>query len=221
MRDTRTMIPLFKLVPVISACFSCAAFQLSPASYRIASCRRTRSLLTLSSSGDYEEGSSLEGELEETVLRINFSYPSPGSDDGKGRLALSSVQKYTQSFPFAAVLPVQPLTYLPVKMSDGNSAVKVSFLRKKTAEKGTLDGGILFSSSLASEENCCEDGLDNYKKYIQLNAYRITKGQTVPKTFSEKQIVMAFVQGLNDARGKDILMEGGNVEIDSVFHLWM
>mmetsp|Transcript_15912 Transcript_15912/g.28854 ORF Transcript_15912/g.28854 Transcript_15912/m.28854 type:complete len:108 (+) Transcript_15912:239-562(+) len=107
-------------------------------------------------------------------------------------------------------------------MSDGNPALKVTFLRKKTEEKGSMDGGMLFSSCLVSEEDCDEDGaLDNYRKIIQLTAWRITKGQTVSKIFSEKQIILAFVKGLSEGRGKDILIEGGNVEVDSVFHLWM
>jgi len=106
-------------------------------------------------------------------------------------------------------------------MPDGNPAVKVSFLRKKTAEKGSMDGGILFSSSLVSEEDCDKGGTDNYTKNIQLTAWRITKGQTVSKIFSEKQIILAFVKGLGEERGKEILADGGNVEVDSVFHLWM
>lgn len=144
------------------------------------------------------------------------------------------------------MLPVQPLTYLPgewslhsnaesgchishaahvilsaEKMPGGQPAVKVSFLRKKTAEKGSMDGGILFSSCLVSEEDCEEDGsLENYKKSIQLTAWRITKGQTVSKIFSEKQIVLAFVKGLSDGKGKELL-DGSKVEVDSVFHIWM
>lgn len=110
----------------------------------------------------------------------------------------------------------------PVKFPDGNPALRVSFLRKKTAEKGSVDGGILFSSCLVSEEDCDEDGiLENYKKRIQLTAWRISKGQTVSKSFSEKQILLAFVKGLSEGRGAEVLMEGGNVEVDSVFHLWM
>jgi len=85
-----------------------------------------------------------------------------------------------------------------------------------------MDGGMIFSSSLVSEEDYDEDGkLDNYKKMIQLTAWRVSKGQTVSKIFSEKQVVLAFVRGLSEGRGQDILKEGGNVEIDSVFHLWM
>jgi hypothetical protein len=110
----------------------------------------------------------------------------------------------------------------PVTLPDGNPALRVSFLRKKTAEKGSVDGGILFSSCLVSEEDCDEDGiLENYKKRIQLTAWRITQGQTVSKAFSEKQVLLAFVRGLGEGRGAEILKEGGRVEVDSVFHLWM
>jgi hypothetical protein len=47
---------------------------------------------------------------DETLLRINFSF-----DEDEGGPALAAVQRYTRSFPFAAILPVQPLTYLPGK----------------------------------------------------------------------------------------------------------
>lgn len=84
-----------------------------------------------------------------------------------------------------------------------------------------MDGGILFSSCLVSEEDCDEEGLDNYKKNISLRAWRITKGQTVSKIFSEKQIVVAFVKALGEDRAKEMFAEAGNVEVESVFHLWM
>ena len=121
---------------------------------------------TLSSSSSSDSSSDDVGSFEfdasnaETLLRINFSFNDDADDDG--RLALSAVQQYCQTFPFAAVLPVQPLTYIPVQLPDGNPAVKVSFLRKKTAEKGSIDGGILFASCLVSEEDCDDEGLDNY-----------------------------------------------------------
>ncbi|KAL3766497.1 hypothetical protein ACHAW5_001166 [Stephanodiscus triporus] len=169
------------------------------------------------SPGDDGSLSEFDVSKEETLLRVNFSF-----DDDEGSSALAAVERYTKSFPFAAVLPVQPLTYLPVKLPDGNPALRVSFLRKKTAEKGSVDGGILFSSCLVSEEDCDEDGvLENYKKRIQLTAWRISKGQTVSKSFSEKQILLAFVKGLSEGRGAEVLTEGGNVQVDSVFHLWM
>jgi hypothetical protein len=158
----------------------------------------------------------------ETLLRINFSFHND-NDDG-GRLALSAVHQYCQTFPFAAILPVQPLTYIPLTLPDGNPAVQVSFLRKKTAEKGSIDGGILFTCCLVSEEDCDDEGLDNYKRRIQLTAIRITEGQTVSKMFSEKQILLAFVKGLNDARGIEILTPPGGgryVEVESIFHRWL
>ncbi len=125
-------------------------------------------------------------------------------------------------FSSRVMLCISPIYTPTVKMPDGNLAVRVSFLRKPTAEKGGTDGGILFSSSLVSEEDCDEDGiLENYKQSIQLSAWRITKGQTVSKYFSEKQIIQSFVKGLSEGRGEQLLREGGNVEVESVFHLWM
>lgn len=51
--------------------------------------------------------------------------------------AIEAVRAFVRSFPFAAVLPVQPLQYLP---NDDGRGVKVTFLRKKTKEKGSQDG---------------------------------------------------------------------------------
>jgi len=240
---------------ILSLLISCivvsTAFQFSPHDVHHSLGRpASSSVVTTWSSPDSSASDGAESEfdvsaddLDETVLRINFSF-----DDEKGSSALAALQKFTQSFPFAAVLPVQPLTYLPgermrclivqyiivclsliflfkhafkpVTSPDGNPGVKVTFLRKKTAEKGSMDGGMMFSSCLVSEEDCDEDGLDNYKKSIQLTAWRITKGQTVSKMFSEKQVVLAFVKGLSEDKGKELLAEG-NVKVDSVFHLWM
>ena len=106
-------------------------------------------------------------------------------------------------------------------MPDGNPAVKVTFLRKKTAEKGSMDGGMIFSSCLVSEEDFEDGALDNYKKNIQLTCWKNTKGQTVSKIFSEKQVILAFVKGLSEGKGEELLRDGGNVEVESVFHLWM
>ena len=85
-----------------------------------------------------------------------------------------------------------------------------------------MDGGILFSSCLLSKEDRSEEEEpDNGTAIVALTARRITKGQTVPKIFSEKQIVLAFVKGLEEERGRSILTEGTNAVVDSVFHLWM
>ena len=196
-------------------------------------CSRERytNIILRTSSDDNDKFDVFNEDLDETILRINFSYEH-NNDDDKGSAALSAIQDYTKSFPFAAVLPVQPLTYLPVKIdtsasrslvvpTDSNVGLKVTFLRKKTAEKGSQDGGILFSSCLVSEEDMDEDGeMENYKKKVQLTAWRLTEGQTVSKYFSEKQIVLAFVKGLSEGKGKELL-DKGNVELESVFHLWM
>lgn len=153
-------------------------------------------------SGAFE---AFDDEVDEVLLRVNFSY-----DGSSNAEALDAVRQYTKSFPFAAVLPVQPLTYLPVQLRDGELALKVTFLRKKTEEKDSRDGGMLFQ--------CFID--DNESKKIRLIANRIKKGQTVTKVFSEKQIVVAFIKGLDEARGKAIL-EGANVRVASIFHEWM
>ena len=195
---------------------------------------RTTTLIRSSSSSEDSSSSDDVGSFEfnasssnpdaETLLRINFSFHNDNNNDDGGRLALSAVQQYCQTFPYAAVLPVQPLTYIPLTLPDGNPGVKVSFLRKKTAEKGSIDGGILFTCCLVSEEDCDDEGLTNYKRRIQLTAIRIAEGQTVSKMFSEKQILLAFVKGLNDARGIEILTTGDggrHVEVESIFHRWL
>mmetsp|Transcript_22477 Transcript_22477/g.45143 ORF Transcript_22477/g.45143 Transcript_22477/m.45143 type:complete len:159 (+) Transcript_22477:370-846(+) len=152
--------------------------------------------------------------------RINFSF----SEESSGDRALEAIREYTKSFPFAAILPVQPLTYLPVQTTSGEPAVKVTFLRKKTAEKGSEDGGILWLSSLGDVRSEGMDVIYNESTsmggVVHLTAKRISKGQTISKIFSEKQIVLAFVKGLSEGRGKDILMQAG-IEVRSIFHLWM
>ena len=166
--------------------------------------------------------SSAHDEFDETLLRINFSVvQGAGIFESYANKALESVRSYTKSFPFAAVLPVQPLTYLPIELSDGSPALKVTFLRKKTAEKGTEDGGIVFTSRLVSEEDCDPDGLENYSLRIELEAKRIKEGQSISKVFSEKQICLAFIKGLSEEKGQEVLAEGGGVVVDSVFHIWM
>ena len=160
-----------------------------------------------------EEGAAAEGspssqrkptkdyELEDTLLRVHLS-PRPGVsiDD-----ALGKVSKYTTSFPFAAVLPVQPLHYLPTP--DGG--VDVKFLRKKTKEKGSLDGGIRF---FIGKER---DG-------IEIVAKRNSEGQTVPKIFSERLIVQAYAKGISgDEVEKTGMPPIDYVALDSIFHKWM
>ena len=101
-------------------------------------------------------------------------------------------------------------------------ALKVTFLRKKTDDKDSKDGGMIFHCELASDDEVDEHDLggDN-RGGIKLVAKRISKGQTLSKVFSEKLIIMAFVKGLSEAKGRDILMGGGDIQITSALHLWM
>ena len=142
----------------------------------------------------------VEGD-EETLLRINLAVIK-SSDD-----ALTRVQKYTQGFPFAAVLPVQPLQYLPT--SEGG--VEVLFLRKKTQEKGSVDGGMRFYVRPGKDES-----------HIEVVVKRNSTGQTISKLFTEKLVVLAYCSGIKgdeDARfGKSL---SDVVAIDSIFHRWM
>ena len=96
------LLPILFLAAYIICCTT--AFQ-SPQQSLIH--RRSSELWSDDSSDDRFDV--FQDKLDETVLRINFSY----DDDDKGNLALSAIQNYTRSFPFVAVLPVQPLTYLP------------------------------------------------------------------------------------------------------------
>ena len=178
-------------------------------------CNEYRNLLRSSASDDDTKSvyETFVDETDETLLRINFSF-----EDASDENALDAVRQYTKSFPFAAVLPVQPLTYLPVHMPGpgGELALKVTFLRKKTEEKDSRDGGMIFQCRIAQKDITNED--DGVK--INLVAKRVSKGQTVSKIFSEKQIIMAFVNGLDEERGKMIL-DNANVQVESVFHQWL
>jgi hypothetical protein len=141
---------------------------------------------------------------------------------------------YVRSFPFAAVLPVQPLTYLPTP-----GGVDVTFLRKKTATKPTNDGGIRFvlepvqPSSL--EQGADAEGTPS-TSWI-LTARRNSEGQSVQKLFSEKLIVQELLDGLTGASQRfaaapattsaeqdgttRTLQPRDVVQVTSVYHKWM
>ncbi|VEU33908.1 unnamed protein product [Pseudo-nitzschia multistriata] len=155
-----------------------------------------------------------EGASEDILLRINLGINTGAEPES----SLEAVRQYARSFPFAAVLPVQPLTYVP---SEDGTGVKVTFLRKKTKEKGSVDGGINISVDFTSAKD--ENDLDPLGgKRIRLLATRNSEGQTVSKIFSEKLIVLAFVKGISgdDAQkaGKDL---SNMVSIESIFHKWL
>ena len=141
---------------------------------------------------------------EETLLKLHLDV----LDDVDPVMALAMVQKYTQSFPFSAILPVQPLQYLPTH--DGG--VDVLFLRKKTQDKGSVDGGMRFFVGPPVDG---EDG-------IEVQVKRNSQGQTVSKMFTEKLVVQAYCEGI---AGKDEARTGRAptdfVSVLSVFHKWL
>ena len=127
---------------------------------------------------------------------MKFSLTEPKEDSTTS--VVEKVRDYLRSFPFAAVLPVQPLQYLP-----SEQGVNVTFLRKKTKEKGSVDGGIVIDAVVEGENE------------ITLIARRNSEGQFVGKIFSEKIVINALVDGFERSR------EDLNVEVKSVFHKWL
>lgn len=185
---------LFSLcLPYLSSGFSC-----------LPSARPFKSLAVLGMSKEpFPWESAVDTKSEETLLKIHLAI-QPGVD---AEVALSRVRQYTQAFPFAVVLPVQPLQYLPTH--DGG--VDVQFLRKKTEEKGSIDGGIRFFVSLTDQG----DG-------VEIEAKRNSNGQTVSKTFTEKLVVQAFCDGINGKQDdRTGVAPADFVSIQSFFHKWM
>mmetsp|Transcript_10736 Transcript_10736/g.14004 ORF Transcript_10736/g.14004 Transcript_10736/m.14004 type:complete len:210 (+) Transcript_10736:161-790(+) len=153
-----------------------------------------------------EDDDALSGEAllaDDVILKVDCSSISPLDE------AVESTKKYLRSFPFAAVLPVQPLNYLP---SDGG--VKVTFLRKKTQEKGSVDGGLCFDV-LEGDKPSLENETDDSRSRFQIVGKRITDGQTVSKIFSEKLVVQSIIKSLSGEQ--DEL----KVRVESVFHRWL
>jgi len=154
-----------------------------------------------------EEGGSGDAEIREGSTLLCM-YLSPIFDTPIDR-AVQAVQKYCQSFPFAAVLPVQPLTYRTTP--DGH--VQLRFLRKKTSDKPGTDGGINFYVRQVEKppEEEEEDDDDEEEEIdvpvgaaeqqqpsllIEVKAKRNEYGQSITKMMAEKIIVTNFVNGL-------------------------
>jgi hypothetical protein len=198
------------LIMLFAIIMSCCAFQqpsrkglTCPFAKRSIQRRWTTPRL-YSSSSDEE----INYDQEETLMQLHLSVlPDVSVDD-----AYAKVSKYTQSFPFAVVLPVQPLQYLPA-MEDGG--VKLLFLRKKTTEKSGIDGGMRFFLTRGDNGNNNDD--------IYIVCKRNSKGQTVPKMFSEKLVVQTFVKWIaGESPGKTTIPAPMDVvAIESVFHQWM
>ena len=166
-----------------------------------------------SASGDDEMATD---EPEEVLLRMNLSINAGIDPDA----AIKATRDFAKGFPFAAVLPVQPLTYLP-----SNTGVKVTFLRKKTEEKGSQDGGMDFSiefTDVAAPDDDDEIGVGTLGgRRIRILATRISEGQTVSKMFSEKMVITEFVKGISSATDSSSAPLGNVVSVESYFHKWM
>ena len=161
--------------------------------------RKNTSCRLKASSNDDDE--TTDYDQEETLMQIHLvsTYKSTSIAAAK-----EEISRYTQRFPFAAILPVQPLQYLPAP--DGG--VEVKFLRKKTKEKGSIDGGIRF---FLKEER---GGFDVIAK-------RNSNGQTVSKMFSEKLVILAFIKGISGEETEKTGPPPENVSVESIFHMWL
>jgi hypothetical protein len=169
---------------------------------------------------------------EEMLLCVQMQWISVADLDPTGTEAL--LLSYVRSFPFAAVLPVQPLTYLPTP-----GGVDVTFLRKKTETKPTNDGGIRFVlEPVRSLEIDARNGDETPATSWILTARRNSEGQSVQKLFSEKLIVQELLDGLtgasqkfapsakttaavNDEATTGPLQPRDVVQVTSVYHKWM
>jgi len=171
-----------------------SAFQVKLPSFQKLQLGRDR--LLFSSPEDDASPQSLDN--EETLMNVHVTITDGGKESATTELA-----KYLQSFPFAAVLPVQPLQYLPTE-----NGVEVKFLRKKTEEKGSLDGGMVFM---------IKDDRDGYDIVCKRNS----EGQTVSKMFSEKLVIMSLLKHIT---GEESALAGAlpaNVSVESIFHKWL
>ena len=125
--------------------------------------------------------------------------------------AWRAVGIFCQAFPFSAVLPVQPLQYLPTE-DDG---VEVKFLRKKTELKSAINGGIRFFVEESANDDDDIMGLD-------LTVKRNSIGQSISKIMAEKLIVNAFVAGITGEEPEKYgALPVDTVRVTSLFHKWM
>jgi hypothetical protein len=185
--------------------------------------------------GDTEEEASksiVDYSTEEILLRMHLM-PQAGVTLEK---ALEKVQAYSQSFPFAAVLPVQPLMYLPTDAG----GVEIKFLRKKTVTKSGMDGGLCFFIETVDSNNDDENTEDE-SNMIQVTVKRNSAGQSIRKMFAERLVVTRYVASLaadaatladaaiTDATDSTLIVQCSRpspvtenvVRVTSLFHQWM
>jgi hypothetical protein len=168
---------------------------------------------------------------EEILLRMHLMV---GGESIDPNVACSQIIRYIQTFPFAAILPVQPMRYHVTQ-----NGIDVMFLRKKTLEKNSIDGGLQFqvtpvvtssagtrSSSSSSSSSTSTSSVDDNHRYgdgkhnmIQVQVTRISEGQSITKVFSEKLLVLAFCDGMFSKKTNNSLTN--YVSLWSVFHKWL
>jgi hypothetical protein len=205
------MIPWFiSLMLILQTPRTSCAFCLSPRRGTGAA----RKNASIHSSNQPIEEAPTDFSKEETLLCVALAVrPNIPLED-----ALAKVSKYAQSFPFAAVLPVQPLHYLPVHEDGG---VELKFLRKKTDMKSGIDGGIRFFLSAQSNSNLEDQGDNPRSPVIEITAKRNSKGQYISKLMAEMLVVKAFCAGIS---GEDVRFgqpPTDHVEVQSIYHKWM
>ena len=107
----------------------------------------------------------------ETELLISLSVEV---DNGSSKSAQENILNWLRGFPFAASLPVQPLSYTHTK--DG---INLVFRRKPSEEKGSKDGGIQFTVTSEKIER------DNLAKImLVIEGRRDSEGQVSEKIMS-------------------------------------
>lgn len=180
--------------------------------------------------GSISNNNSSTGSAGDILLCMKFSIAGSSRTVGMNRTDhrfVEELRAYVRSFPFAAILPVQPMQYLPTELG-----VTIAFMRKKTAEKGMQDGGIQIDiidtkggvEAESDEEEVIPEGeeasIGSEHSFVQLTASRIAEGQTVSKIFSEKIVAVKLLEGIRMwLTEQDGALS--DVELTSVYHKWM
>lgn len=163
---------------------------------------------------------------DDILLCINFSMKKDlistisATSTSVVDIFLEELRAYVRSFPYAAILPVQPMEYLP-----SESGVKLTFLRKKTSEKGMRDGGIQIDVINTSSEVDEDDELSGEApstNTVQLIVLRMSDGQTVSKIFSEKIVSLKLLDGIRLWVTKiEEQQQQSTIQLTSIYHKWM
>jgi hypothetical protein len=155
---------------------------------------------------------------EETLLMMSLSPLTGVSCED----SLAQISQYTRGFPFAVLLPTQPLQALPT--DDGGMEIK--FMQRTPDMKIRTDGGVRIFVRAQDQD-------DRIEVFIK----RSTEGQSTPKEHVEKLIVKSFLKGMtmgsehnNNAvdispikvpQTRVVSPTKDMVQIQSVFHKWI